>query len=505
MYNKTIIEIEMRIKMKRSSGILMHISSLPGKYGIGDFGKEAYNFVDFLEDASQKNWQILPLGITSFGDSPYQSFSAFAGNPYFIDLDEFINKGYVSSEKIKNTELETSTREIDYEKLFENKYKILRQAYENSYKYEVNQLESFYQKEKFWLKPFSLFMALKSHHNFKSWMLWQDKYRKYKSEEVKEFEKNSKKEIFFWVFTQYHFYKQWNQLKKYANEKNIEIIGDLPMYVSEDSSDIWSNPDLFKLGKNLKPKKVSGVPPDDFSKTGQLWGNPIYDWKAMKDNRYKWWIERINHSFKVYDVLRIDHFRGFESYWEVDSDSINAVKGKWMKGPGIDLFNEVKNKLGYLNIIAEDLGYLTEEVNELIKETGYPGMKVLQFAFDGNSDNQYLPHNYGKNSIVYTGTHDNETTKSWYDNLDKNTRDYVNKYIKIKEDETPSWELIRAAWASTSNTAIVPMQDFLNYGNEARMNIPSTIGENWKWRIDKEDINEKLSQKISNLTRLYGR
>jgi len=495
----------MRIKMKRSSGILMHISSLPGKYGIGDFGKEAYDFVDFLKESSQKKWQILPLGITSYGDSPYQSFSAFAGNPYFIDLDEFIEKKYINQKDLEQIDLGDNTKEVDYEKLYKNKYKVLREVYISSYKYIIGNLEKFYLEEEFWIKPFSTFMALKSYHNNKSWIKWQDKYRNYNSKEVREFEENNKKEIYFWVFTQYYFYKQWKKLKKYANDKNIEIIGDLPIYVAEDNADIWSNPELFKLDKNLKTEKVSGVPPDAFSKVGQLWGNPIYNWEVMKKNNYDWWIKRIKHSFKIYDFVRIDHFRGFESYWEVEKGSENAVKGKWVKGPGIELFKEINTRLGNLDIIAEDLGYLTEEVNELIKKTGYPGMKVLQFAFDGSSDNQYLPHNYDKNSIVYTGTHDNETTKSWFNNLDEEKRKYVSDYVKIRKNETPSWELAKEAWASTADTAVIPMQDILNLDNKSRMNTPATTGENWKWRINKEDINKKLSQKVFYMTKLYGR
>ncbi len=491
--------------MERSSGILLHISSLPGKYGIGDFGKEAYKFIDFLSNANQKNWQILPLGITGYGDSPYQSFSTFAGNPYFIDLDEFIKQGYITEKQIDEYDLTEDKNTVNYEKLYNNKYKILDIVYKRSYSKIEEELKSFYANEKEWLRTFALFMSLKEHHKGKSWLTWEEKYRKYNSKAVEEFERDNHEKLFFWIFTQFYFYKQWTNIKKYANDKGIKILGDLPIYVSEDSADIWSNTKLFKLDDKLVPEKIAGVPPDLFSKTGQLWGNPIYDWEKMKENNYKWWIKRINHCFKLYDRLRIDHFRGFESYWEVDKGSENAVEGKWVNGPGIDFFKNIKKQLGDLDIIAEDLGFLTEKVHDLIKNTGYPGMKVLQFAFDGSSKNDYLPHNFNKNAVVYTGTHDNDTTKSWFEKQNIKNQKYILDYINRESAEEISWDMIVTAWSSTADLAIAPLQDFLDLGSITRMNMPSTLGENWKWRVDKKCLNKKLSDKISHITKLYGR
>jgi len=491
--------------MERNSGILMHISSLPGKYGIGDFGIEAYNFIDFLFNSNQKNWQILPLGITGYGDSPYQSFSSFAGNPYFIDIEEFIKSNFITKAEIKLYNLDSNNKTIDYHKLDENKYKILKMVYQRSFSEIENELKTFYKNEKEWLRPFAIFMSLKESYNGKSWLRWEEKYRKFNSIEVKEFEKKNQKELFFWIFTQFYFYKQWTKIKKYANNKGIKIIGDLPIYVAEDSADIWSNSEIFKLDEKLIPKKISGVPPDLFSQTGQLWGNPIYDWNKMKENNFSWWIKRIKHNFKLYDRLRIDHFRGFQAYWEVDYGSEDAVDGKWVKGPGIDFFKKVKEQLGELDIIAEDLGYLTEEVHNLIKETGYPGMKILQFAFDGSPDNNYLPHNYIKNSVVYTGTHDNNTTKSWFEKKNDDNKKYILDYIKSEREKEISWEMIITAWSSTADLAVAPIQDFLALGSETRMNTPSTLGDNWKWRIDEKKLNKKLSQKIAYITQLYGR
>jgi 4-alpha-glucanotransferase len=504
MYNINRIK-EMRKTMNRESGILLHISSLPGKYGIGDFGKEAYKFIDFLKESDQKNWQILPLGITGYGDSPYQSFSAFAGNPYFIDIEEFIEKEYISEEDVNEYNLKSRDDSIDYNKLYKNKYKLLRLIYNKDYDLSKKKLEEFYIKEKEWLRPFALFMTIKDYQQGKSWLEWEDRFKEYDSKSVQEFENKNKKDLFFWVFTQFYFFTQWKKLKKYANNRNINIIGDMPVYVAEDSSDIWANSKYFNLDKDLKPKTVAGVPPDLFSEKGQLWGNPIYNWENMKKNNYKWWIKRIKHSFRLFDKLRIDHFRGFEAYWEVEKNSKDAVKGKWVKGPGLELFNEIKKQLGNLDIIAEDLGFLTKEVHNLIDDTGYPGMKVLQFAFDGDSNNPYLPHNYCKNSVVYTGTHDNQTTKDWFASQDKESKKYIKDYIKEKNDKDISWKLIKTAWSSTADLAIAPMQDFLNLGNESRMNTPATLGDNWTWRLASNLMKRGLSEKISHITQLYGR
>ena len=490
---------------KRSSGILMHISSLAGEYGIGDFGKEAYKFVDFLEEANQKNWQILPLGPTGFGDSPYQSFSAFAGNPYFIDLDEFIGLGYLEKEDIEGFDLGKSDLRVNYGLLYKNKFSLLKLAYNNS-KEELGEiLLKFFHENIHWVREYALFMSIKSFHNHHSWFNWDDEYKIFDSAKVLEFEKNNEDEIFFWIFTQYFFFKQWMELKTYANKKDIKIIGDIPIYVSEDSSDIWRNPQLFKLDENYIPKFVSGCPPDDFSHRGQLWGNPVYDWEEMKDEDYKWWIERIDYSFKLFDQVRIDHFRGFESYWEIPYGAEDAVSGKWEKGPGMDLFLMIKEKLGDLDIIVEDLGFNTEEVKELVKDAGFPNMKILQFAFNQYEESEYLPHNIGKNTVVYTGTHDNPTLKGWIENISKEEFKYMVKYLNLNFNDGTNWGIIRGAWASNANLSIAPLQDFLELGNGARMNTPSTMGGNWSWRVEKKDLRPELAEKIKEMTKLYWR
>lgn len=491
--------------MKRSSGILMHISSLPGEYGIGDFGKGAYKFIDFLEMAGQKNWQILPLGPTSFGDSPYQSFSVFAGNPYFIDLDDFLNLGYLKREDIDNFDLGNNPEKVNYGLLYENKLSLLKIAYENSKEMLQEKLTEFYKANLDWIRGFSLFMTIKSLHNNNSWYNWDIEYKNYNSDRVKEFEGENRDKIFFWVFTQYFFMEHWLRLKEYANKKGISIIGDLPIYTAEDSSDIWENPSIFKLNEDYTPEFVAGVPPDDFADKGQLWGNPLYDWEQMKDNGYNWWINRIVHSFKLFDIVRIDHFKGFESYWQIPYGEENAINGTWERGPGLDLFNKIRDDLGELDIIIEDLGFNTCELKKLVKETGYPNMNVLQFAFNPDEESDYLPHNMKEKSVVYTGTHDNSTVKSWIENMDCEEFKYIVKYLKLNFDEGLNWGIIRGAWASPANMAIAPMQDFLNLGSRSRMNTPSTLGNNWLWRVKKEDLSFDLANKIRDLNKIYWR
>jgi 4-alpha-glucanotransferase len=496
----------MRTGMKRrSSGILMHISSLPGPYGIGDFGKGAYDFVDFLDRANQKEWQILPLGITGYGDSPYQNFSAFAGNPYFIDLHEFLKEGFLEEEEIGLLPLGDNPEKVDYGILYKNKMELLRRAYKRARRSIKKELDAFYQEEKSWLRDFALFMAIKAEHQGISWLRWPKEYKDNKSKAVLEFEKNHEKEMYFHVFVQYYFFKQWKALKSYANDKNIRIIGDIPIYVAEDSSDLWGHKELFKVDEKFVPLTVAGCPPDAFSETGQLWGNPIYDWEAMEKDGYKWWVERIRASFLIYDVVRIDHFRGFEAYWEIKNGSENAVKGKWTKGPNFKLFKKVKEELGDLDIIAEDLGFLTEEVHELIEATGYPGMKILQFAFDPREESDYLPHTYKNNCVVYTGTHDNDTIMGWVKNVKSEDLMHAGNYLKLSFEEGINWGFIRGAFSSVADMCIIPMQDFLGLGEEARMNIPSTLGNNWTWRMKEDALTEGLAEKIAGLTRLYGR
>jgi 4-alpha-glucanotransferase len=490
---------------RRSSGILMHISSLPGPYGIGDFGKGAYDFVDFLECASQKEWQILPLGITGFGDSPYQNFSVFAGNPYFIDLEEFFQKGYLNKEDIALHPLGDNPERVDYGLLYKNKTALLRIAYKRAKKEINRELEAFYEKEKTWLRDFALFMAIKKAHNDVSWLKWPQEYRNINSRAVLDFERENQDEIYFHIFVQYFFFKQWKALKNYANKKNIRIIGDIPIYVAEDSADLWRHHGLFKVDENLYPLTVAGCPPDAYSETGQLWGNPVYDWEAMERDGYTWWIDRIRASFEMYDMVRIDHFRGFEAYWEVKYGSSDAVNGKWTKGPGYKFFERIKEELGELPIIAEDLGFLTDEVYELIGKTGFPGMKVLQFAFESGAESEHLPHNYTRNCVVYTGTHDNNTIIGWVKKAGKRELLFARDYLKLSFEEGFNWGFIRGAFSSTADTCIIPMQDYLGLGDEARMNTPSTLGNNWVWRMKEDALTDELAEKIAKLTRIYGR
>ena len=490
---------------RRSSGILMHISSLPGPYGIGDFGKGAYDFVDFLECASQKEWQILPLGITGFGDSPYQNFSVFAGNPYFIDLEEFFQKGYLNKEDIALHPLGDNPERVDYGLLYKNKTALLRIAYKRAKKEINRELEAFYEKEKTWLRDFALFMAIKKAHNDVSWLKWPQEYRNINSRAVLDFERENQDEIYFHIFVQYFFFKQWKALKNYANKKNIRIIGDIPIYVAEDSADLWRHHGLFKVDENLYPLTVAGCPPDAYSETGQLWGNPVYDWEAMERDGYTWWIDRIRASFEMYDMVRIDHFRGFEAYWEVKYGSSDAVNGKWTKGPGYKFFERIKDELGELPIIAEDLGFLTDEVYELIGKTGFPGMKVLQFAFESGAESEHLPHNYTRNCVVYTGTHDNNTIIGWVRKAGKRELLFARDYLKLSFEEGFNWGFIRGAFSSTADTCIIPMQDYLGLGDEARMNTPSTLGNNWVWRMKEDALTDELAEKIAKLTRIYGR
>ena len=490
---------------RRSSGILMHISSLPGPYGIGDFGKGAYDFVDFLECASQKEWQILPLGITGFGDSPYQNFSVFAGNPYFIDLEEFFQKGYLNKEDIALHPLGDNPERVDYGLLYKNKTALLRIAYKRAKKEINRELEAFYEKEKTWLRDFAIFMAIKKAHNDVSWLKWPQEYRNINSRAVLDFERENQDEIYFHIFVQYFFFKQWKALKNYANKKNIRIIGDIPIYVAEDSADLWRHHGLFKVDENLYPLTVAGCPPDAYSETGQLWGNPVYDWEAMERDGYTWWIDRIRASFEMYDMVRIDHFRGFEAYWEVKYGSSDAVNGKWTKGPGYKFFERIKDELGELPIIAEDLGFLTDEVYELIEKTGFPGMKVLQFAFESGAESEHLPHNYTRNCVVYTGTHDNNTIIGWVKKAGKRELLFARDYLKLSFEEGFNWGFIRGAFSSTADTCIIPMQDYLGLGDEARMNTPSTLGNNWVWRMKEDALTDELAEKIAKLTRIYGR
>ena len=491
----------------RSCGVLLPVFSLPSKYGIGCFSKEAYRFVDFLKLAGQKYWQILPLGPTGYGDSPYQSFSTFAGNPYFIDVEEFVSLGFIKRSDCKKYSAENGER-IDYELLYQNRRALLRKAFENSNMSADSDYLEFVKKNEFWLKDYALYMAVKDSFGSKAWIEWDEDIRVRNKEAVEIYTKKFAKEIEFVCFQQYFFNRQWKALKAYANNQGIEIIGDIPIYVAFDSSDAWANPELFDLNSDNIPNAVAGCPPDPFAITGQLWGNPLYRWDYHKKTGYEWWIKRISYCFELYDVVRIDHFRGFDEYYAIPYGDPTAEFGKWRKGPGYDLFKTINEKLGQKKIIAEDLGFLTDSVRELVKKTGYPGMKILEFAFDGDNDSEYLPHMLGNNSVIYTGTHDNETVKGWYSRCLKEgaaSAKYLQNYTNVKDKEKMTDSVIRMAFASVCDTAVIPMQDYLNLGNEGRINTPSTLGGNWSWRMAPTACNAALAKRMKKLAEVYGR
>lgn len=506
-------------KLKRACGVLLPVASLPSRYGIGSFSREAYAFIDFLKKAKQTYWQILPLGQTGYGDSPYQSFSTFAGNPYFIDLEQLIEAGYISREEADACNFGNDPQTIWYKEISENRFKLLYQAYRNSpfaevpaekwaaadYDGDRTAFEEFSRENADWLDDYALYSAVKNSFHGASFSQWDDDIRRRKPEAMKAYQEKLSDEIRFYKFQQYLFLKQWQALKSYANENGIRIIGDIPIYVAFDSADTWSHPELFELDENGYPTVVAGCPPDAFSATGQLWGNPIYKWDYHKKTGFTWWLKRIEWCFRLYDVVRIDHFRGFDEYYAIPYGDATAEHGEWRKGPGFDLFAKVREKLGNKPVIAEDLGFLTPSVIRLVKKTGFPGMKVLQFAFDSREDSDYLPHNYPQNCVVYTGTHDNETMRGWYDSVNRKDRAFAKAYCGIRSEKTAAWEFIRTAFMSVGNTCIIPMQDYLNLGDEARINTPSTLGGNWMWRMQKGAASDELAQKMASLAELYGR
>ena len=491
----------------RRNGMLLPIASLPSPYGIGGFSKEAYEFIDLLEETGQKLWQILPLGPTSYGDSPYQSFSTFAGNPYFIDLDTLVEKGWLTKEACEASDYGENESYIDYGRIYNSRFVLLKQAFLNSDVLSDEKFAEFCKANQHWLPDYALYMALKNQNDGKSWIEWEEEIRLRKPEAVECYKKELEEECNFYEFLQYEFHEQWTKVKEYAHEKGIQIIGDVPIYVAFDSADTWANPELFQLDEKNLPLGVAGCPPDAFSATGQLWGNPLYNWAYHKKTGYDWWLKRIAYCFDLYDIVRIDHFRGFDEYYSIPYGDETAVNGHWEKGPGMDLFDTVKEKLGELDIIAEDLGFLTESVFQLLKDSGYPGMKVLQFAFDPSEDSDYLTYKYQRNCVVYTGTHDNDTTAGWFEKLSDGDREvalrYMNSFYTPKEEQ--HWDLIALAMRSTADTCIIPVQDFLGLGSEARINMPSTLGDNWKWRMTKGAFSEELKEKIRRMTKLYGR
>ncbi|MEF9916589.1 MAG: 4-alpha-glucanotransferase [Lachnospiraceae bacterium] len=491
----------------RASGILLPIASLPGPYGIGGFSREAYKFVDQLNIAGQKYWQILPIGPTGYGDSPYQSFSTFAGNPYYIDLEDLMNRGWISQEDCQGYNFGTNQRIVDYEKLFLSRSLILQKAFVRSHIEDQGVFWDYCNKNQSWLDDYALYMAVKKHFNGNSWIEWDMDIRLRQPEAVDKYKEIYKEDIQFYKFQQYIFSTQWERLKSYANSKEVKIIGDIPIYVAFDSADTWSNPELFQLDEERRPVAVAGCPPDGFTPTGQLWGNPLYNWEYHKNTGYKWWIDRIQYSYYLYDVIRIDHFRGFDEYYSIPFGNLTAEYGNWRPGPGYDIFEIINQKLGRLHMIAEDLGYLTDSVKELVRVSGYPGMKVLQFAFDAYNPSEYLPHNYSENCVVYTGTHDNNTVKGWFQHMCEADRAFLMEYIGVSaiEENDIAMTLIRLALGSVADLCIIPIQDYLGLGEEARINEPSTVGNNWKWRLLEGEVEHQLLLKINRMTKLYGR
>ena len=496
--------------MKRTAGILMPITSLPGKYGIGCFSEEAYKFVDWLQATGQTYWQILPIHPTSYGDSPYQSFSTFAGNPYFIDLDVLVAEGVLKQKECDSMDFGVDETDIDYEAQYNSRYTLLRKAYERSNISENADYQSFISENEWWLSDYALFMALKNFFGGECWYEWPEDIRLRYGYSMDYYRRELYYDIEFQMYLQFKFFEQYWKLKQYANEKNIGIIGDIPIYVAMDSADTWAHPELFQLDENNVPYAVAGCPPDGFSATGQLWGNPLYRWEYHGETGYQWWLSRLWYVFRLYDVTRIDHFRGFDEYFSIPYGADSAVDGHWEKGPGIDLFRCVEQNLGWHEVIAEDLGYVTDSVRQLVKDSGFPGMKVLEFAFDSRdsgSANDYLPHNYPENSVVYTGTHDNETLNGWFKSITKEEQQMARDYLC--DQRTPQKLLhqsfIALAMRSAARMCIIPLQDYLGLDNSCRINTPSTIGINWRWRVKKEQLTEELQQGILATTMRYGR
>ena len=491
---------------KRSSGVLMHITSLPGEFGIGTFGKSAYDFVDFLEETKQTYWQILPLTTTSYGDSPYQSFSAVAGNLNLIDFSLLKEEGLLEESDYSNVNFGDNPEKVDYALLFEARRPILEKAVANTTKNSevLAEIEKFEAENSSWLADYAEYMAIKESFGYQSFIHWGEDIKNGEEAAREKYRTELQDSIRYYTVTQYFFFKQWLALKEYANKKGIKIIGDMPIYVSADSVEMWTMPELFKVDGNNEPLYVAGCPADDFSPTGQLWGNPIYDWTKHKEQGFSWWIYRVQESFKIYDVLRIDHFKGFSDFWQIDRDAENAVNGTWEAGPGIELFQKIKEQLGDLPIIAENLGFIDEKAEKLLDDSGYPGMKILQFAFPGE-DNLDRPHHYTQNSVAYTGTHDNDVVNGWYEKLSESEQEIVSEYLNRRNEEKITEAMIRGIYSSVSDYAIVTMQDLLDKDATSRMNVPSTVGENWEWRMLAEDLTDERKEFLEKITVRYSR
>jgi 4-alpha-glucanotransferase len=507
------------VKFPRSSGILLHPTSLPGRFGIGDLGPDAYRFVDFLVGAGQRIWQVLPLGPTGYGDSPYQSFSAFAGNPLLISLETLVEEGYVLPEELREA-LSFPDHEVDYGSVIDFKLPVLRRSFERfqakATPTEREQFKSFCQRNAWWLTDYAFFMALKDAHEGAVWNEWDPAIAARRPEALAVWSQRLRDEIEARKLWQYYFFKQWDALKRYCHDRGVRIMGDIPIFVAHDSAEVWAQPDLFHLDNNGNRTAVAGVPPDYFSQTGQLWGNPLYRWEVMAASGYAWWIERLRATLSVVDIVRLDHFRGFEAYWEVPASETTAINGRWVKGPGSAFFEAVQQALGRLPIVAENLGVITPEVESLRERFGFPGMAVLQFAFSGDWRSPFLPHNYTPDLVVYTGTHDNDTTVGWW--ASKNTgdstrsRDQIKperqlalKYLGRSNGRNIHWAFIRAVLSSVADMAIIPLQDVLGLGSEARMNLPARAKGNWRWRFTRDLLTDQIRDRLKEMTMIYGR
>jgi len=495
------------MSFERASGVLLHPTSLPGPYGIGDIGPEAYNWVNFLASAGFSLWQVLPLGPTGYGDSPYQCFSAFAGNPLLVSPDLLLSEDLLHPDDVIKKE-DFSPDHVEFGKVIPYKLGILDTSFihfKQSGSTELKgALKKFKLKESHWLEDFALFMAIKEANGGGPWIDWPEKFRKRDSKALKQFKTENEIAIERHAYRQFLFFRQWERLKDYAHEQNLKIIGDIPIFVAHDSADVWAHPELFFMDEEGNPLVVAGVPPDYFSPTGQLWGNPLYRWDLHAADRYSWWVSRLEAVLSTVDIIRLDHFRGFSGYWEIPASEKTAIKGKWVPGPGKDFLHKIKDALGELPIIAEDLGVITEEVEDMRVTFDLPGMKIVVFAFDSDASNIFLPHNYTQDYVVYTGTHDNDTALGWYKRVDEEERDFARRYL-ARDGHDISWDLIRAAWSSVAVFALAPMQDLLSLDNSARMNYPSTLGGNWVWRMPSDALSEALRARIAEMNDLYGR
>ena len=492
--------------MKRSAGVLLAISSLPSPYGIGTFGKAAYEFVDFLQAAGQSYWQMLPLGPTSYGDSPYQSFSTFAGNPYFIDLDLLVKDGLLTQDEVDACSWGTQPRYVDYGKIYESRFSLLQKAKKRGWTRDQAKVTAFAAENSGWLQDYTLFMACKRHFGMRSWLEWPDeKLRLRDHSALEQYREKLREDVEFFTYLQFLFYQQWAALREYLHQKKIQVIGDLPIYVAMDSADVWSEPEFFQLDERGFPTDVSGVPPDYFTADGQLWGNPLYDWNKMKADGYGWWIRRIDGAGKLYDVIRMDHFRGLDSYWAVPYGEKTARNGVWQQGPGMDLIRVLTGWFPNLSFIAEDLGYPTPGVARLLKDSGWPGMKVLQFAFDSRDSSNYLPHAYDSHCVCYTGTHDNAPLQLWREEADPADIAYAVEYLGLNEQEGFNRGVIRGGMSSVAELFVSTMQDYLNLGRCHRMNTPGNPVGNWQWRLLDGEADDALAAQLRAMTERYGR